>query len=293
MGRLDAVAGSGLADGRRQVVAHRPLGQEEAPGDVGNRRAVTGGVEDVALAGGEGFGAGTQRRCGEGWVDDPFALQDRADRDGGLVGGPILCEERRGARLHRPPEVAGPAECREDHGLARGQMAAELPGRPEAVHPGHLDVEQGDVGPYLEGLLEDIAARGHLRHDLEAGLEVEQGGERTARHALVLGQEDADHAGGSLATRRKPPSSAGPASRVPPARARRSERPGSPLPACGEGPGPRPSSRTSTPTSPSRRATLISQRPAPLWRTPFVTPSPTPQPTTPPTPAPSETALLP
>src|SRR5947207_11973324 len=51
---LDAVAGSGLADGRRQAVAHRPLGQEQPPGDVGNGRAVTGGAEDVALAGGQG-----------------------------------------------------------------------------------------------------------------------------------------------------------------------------------------------------------------------------------------------
>src|SRR2546423_1281524 len=97
-----------------------------------------------------------------GWGDDASALQDPADRDRELVGGAILDQERRGARLHRSPQVAGPAEGREDDGLAHGQMAAELPGRPEAVHPGHLDVEQGDVGPHLQSLLDDPGPRGHL-----------------------------------------------------------------------------------------------------------------------------------
>ena len=48
--RLHAVAGARLADGGGEVVADRRLGQMQLGGDVGDRRAVHGGLEDVALA---------------------------------------------------------------------------------------------------------------------------------------------------------------------------------------------------------------------------------------------------
>ncbi len=51
--RLDPVARAGLGDRRGQVVAHRPLGQEQLAGDVGHRRAVARRHQDVALAAGQ------------------------------------------------------------------------------------------------------------------------------------------------------------------------------------------------------------------------------------------------
>ena len=43
--------------------------------------------------------------------------------------------------------------------------------------------------------VEHLVAAPDLRDDLDVGLEREQAGDRLADHRLVLGEEDADHAG--------------------------------------------------------------------------------------------------
>jgi hypothetical protein len=71
---------------------------------------------------------------------------------------------------------------------AAGELLAQPRRGFDAVHPWHLDVEQGHVGPGLQGGGDDLVAGGDLGDHLEVGLEGQQGGERAAHHVLVLCQ---------------------------------------------------------------------------------------------------------
>ena len=63
------------------------------------------------------------------------------------AGRGVLDDEAARAGLHRPAQVAGPAERGHHEHAARGQRGAQGGGRGDAVEAGHLDVEQRDVGP--------------------------------------------------------------------------------------------------------------------------------------------------
>ena len=80
--RLDPGPRAGLADRRGQVVAHRPLGQEQPAGDVGDGGAVRGGAQDVGLPRRQRRGAEGQRRGGQVAVDHPLPRHHRPDRRG-------------------------------------------------------------------------------------------------------------------------------------------------------------------------------------------------------------------
>ena len=73
----------------------------------------------------------------------------RADRAGELGRRRVLEQEAGGARLHRAPQVARPAERRQDRATRHaGQLAAQLARPPRGPSPpGHLDVQQRDVRP--------------------------------------------------------------------------------------------------------------------------------------------------
>ena len=118
---------AGLADGRRQVVADRPLGQEQRAGDVRDGAAVAGDLEHVALAGGQRVVAGGQRLGGQRRVDDPQPRVHPADRVGQLVGRRVLDHEPARAGLHRPPQVARAAE--------RGDTSTGTSGTRDAQRP--------------------------------------------------------------------------------------------------------------------------------------------------------------
>ena len=63
-----------------------------------------------------------------------------------------------------------------------------------ACRPGearHGDVEDADVGPVGEGLLEGLDAVGRLGHDLHVGLAIEQQPQAAADDAVVVGDQDA------------------------------------------------------------------------------------------------------
>jgi hypothetical protein len=89
---------------------------------------------------------------------------------------------------HALAQVGGPPEGGEDEDPAVGKLLAQPRRGFDAVHPRHLDVEQGDVGPGLQGGGNDLVAGGDLGDHLEVGLEGQQCGERAAHHMLVLGQ---------------------------------------------------------------------------------------------------------
>ena len=90
---------------------------------------------------------------------------------------------------------------------AANTAAAERPSR-----PGHLDVEQGHIGPVLGRRLDDLVATADGGDDLEVVFELQQGTEGGAHQLLVVGEEQADRHGpavGSAVERDPEPPAAG------------------------------------------------------------------------------------
>ena len=188
-----------------------------------------------------------ERRRGQRRIDHPLAARYPADRVGQLLGGRVLDDEAERAGLHRPPQVAGPAERGQDDHPAARDLVAERGRGGQAVEARHLDVEQRDVGMLVPRGRHHLVAAPDLRHDLEVVLEFEQRGERRADQRLVVGEQHPDrHAGivgsstacsrsgtigSAISTRNRQPSARPEATSVPPAASTRSRSPVRPLPA--------------------------------------------------------------
>src|SRR5215216_1273716 len=96
---LDSVAGAGLADRRREVVAHGALGEVQALGDLGDRGTIRARLEHLALARGEralAFGEGARSEFG---IDHPLARRSTADRVRESLGRGVLDQEPRRSGL--------------------------------------------------------------------------------------------------------------------------------------------------------------------------------------------------
>ncbi len=74
----------------------------------------------------------------------------------------------------RPTASPGPSERGQDQDVAIGKRAAELVGAVETGRPGHLDVEQRDVGRGRDRGRDDLVATRRLGDHLDVGLQVEQ-----------------------------------------------------------------------------------------------------------------------
>src|SRR5690606_10714819 len=99
----------------RQVVAYRPPRQVQLARDPRDRVPVGGQPQRGALPVGERAVAGRHRGGGQLGVEIAPARHDLADRHGQLLGGGVLAEEPAHPGGHRPPQVAGPAQARQDH----------------------------------------------------------------------------------------------------------------------------------------------------------------------------------
>ncbi|EXU85738.1 hypothetical protein P354_06965 [Streptomyces noursei PD-1] len=193
--RLGAVAGAGLLDGEREVVADGALREVQRGGDLGVGGAVRGGVQHLALAVGQRAGAVGQGGRRQHRVDDPLPVQHPAHRvrEPGRWG--VLDQEGVRAGLHRPAQIAGAAEGGEDDDLHAGQFVAQ-PGRGvQAAQARHLDVQQCDVDVVGPRLGEDLVAARRLGDDLQVVLQGQQCRQRLPDHGLVLRQQQPDHAG--------------------------------------------------------------------------------------------------
>ena len=93
-------------------------------------------------------------------------------------------------------------------------------------HARHPQVHQHDVGVVLGGERDRLLAVGGGADELDPVEQPEQRAEALADDALVVGEQDADHAGSHSSTRK--PSSVGPAFRRPPSSSARSRMPVSP-----------------------------------------------------------------
>ena len=118
-----------------------------------------------------------------------------------------------------------------------GSGGPELRGRGQPVEPGHLDVEQRDVGPGLQRPRHDLVAATDLGDDLEVGSSASRAASAprtiawsSARRIRVTRRVPRRARSARETRSRKPPSGRGPASRLPPSVAARSRSPSSPVP---------------------------------------------------------------
>src|SRR5690606_39142711 len=196
-----------------------------------------------------------------------------------------LRQEAAHTGLQRTPQVPRPTVAGDDDAAARGQLGREPLGDREPVQPGHLQVEQRDVGLVAQRGRERLVPGAGDRDHLEVVLQREQRRDGVADQRLVVGEQHPDrHAGsppraviGTVASTTNVPSSKVAVS-APPRAPSRSRRPRSPLPPAGTvGSSGAPSFTTRTrQTSPATR-TSMSQRVAWACRTTLVTASRTTQ----------------
>ena len=114
----------------------------------------------------------------------------------------------------------------EDEHLRLRERAADQARRVGALHLGHAQVHQYDVGLGVVCELHSLGAVAGRTDDLDVVNQADEHGEAVADYALVIGDDDPDHAGTSSSTRQ--PVSVGPACSVPPARSTRSRMPARP-----------------------------------------------------------------
>ena len=179
-------------------------------GQVGDRAAVPGRPQHLALPPGQRALPRGQRLRGQARVHHAQTGVDPADRIGQLPGRGVLDDEPARPRLHRPPQVPRPAERRHHQHLAGRQRRAQGGRGGDPVQPGHLDVQQRDVGPGPAGLLDHLVAAADLGHDLEVAFEVEQGRQRAPHQRLVVGEQQPDRLAHRVpaASRRQPEAAA-------------------------------------------------------------------------------------
>ena len=169
-------------------------------------------------------------------IDDPLAGGHPAHGVGQLLGRRVLDDEAAGARLHGPPQVAGPAERGEDDHAAVGHLLASTAAAARPSMPGISMSSRATSGWCVRGR-DHLVAPADLGHHLEVVLEFEQGGEGRADQGLVVGQRGAGSSrdglrrGETRAAATPRPERAGlstpPAA---PTRSRRPDQPAAPMP---------------------------------------------------------------
>src|SRR4051794_2961842 len=78
----------------------------------------------------------------------------------------------------------------DDHDLAGGQLAAEDTSRLEAVHAGHVDVHEDNIGTKHPRLLKRLDAVAGLAAHMPTGLVLDEIPQSPAKQLMVVGNQD-------------------------------------------------------------------------------------------------------
>src|SRR5690606_41766414 len=113
----------------------------------------------------------------------------------GVFGKDVLAREagRPGAQRVEGVLVHAVVGQQDDVDGGQGRVRGDAPGRFGAVHDGHLDVDESDIGQQLPDERQAFLAVGGLGHHLDVVLEVEQRTETAADERLVIDQDNPDH----------------------------------------------------------------------------------------------------
>src|SRR5580658_3333475 len=218
----------------------------ELGGDFGGGAAFAGVLKDLALAVGERIFVGAPGFRGEGGIDGAETGVDAANGFGKLGGGAVFEQVAACAGIQCAAQVAWAREGGEDDDAGLRLCKLEVGGHFKAGALGHFDIGNENVGHALLGELESFASVGGLGDYGDVGFEIEEGGECSAEHGLVFGEENTNGCGrlgrgahetaaswkGRSMTRRVPLSGPVPRSseKWPPRDSTRSRMPRRPLP---------------------------------------------------------------
>src|ERR687892_1243828 len=208
---LGAVAGVELSHGPVDVGFRGHRADHHAVGDLVVGQALRDQGDGLAFAVGQLFqprvGAGGER-LGDVPVDQ--LAGDRRCQQGVATGGDadgvqevfrldVLDEESGRAGAQRVEDVLVQAIVGQDHDVhpGQGRVGGDAPGRLDAVHDRHLNVDERNVGQVFFGQVQALAAVGGLGHHLDVVLDLEEGAESAAKERLVVDQPDTDHDGWS------------------------------------------------------------------------------------------------
>jgi signal transduction histidine kinase len=185
------------------VRAHGVLGDEEALCDLVRAEVLVEEEQHLDLARGEHardrFGDAVEPAALAHAVEQPprdtarercLASRDAAQEGRDLLRRLGLEQVAGGAGADRPEEVLLRVRRGQDDHFGLGRLLADAGERGEAVHPGHREIEEHEVG--LEALrgVDRLLAAGSVAHDFEALLR-EEGGEGITRERMVVHEQDA------------------------------------------------------------------------------------------------------
>ena len=121
-------------------------------------------------------------------------LGDDANAVDQLFGGRIFQHEPAGASAQRSVHVIVKIECREHHHAGSdGGVGTDDLARLDAVHLGHADIHQNDVGFGSPNHLDCVNAVGRFTDHGDVGFGLEDHAEPGAYHLLVVDQHHPDH----------------------------------------------------------------------------------------------------
>ena len=118
-----------------------------------------------------------------------MARVDGADGAGQRVRVDVLVDVTGGARAQGGDDRALLGEAGDDQHPGGVVQFAELAERLDAVHAGHLDVHQDDVGPQLLGAGDALGAVRRLADDLDVVLDLQEGAQSAADHLVVVDEQ--------------------------------------------------------------------------------------------------------
>ena len=173
------------------MVAHRPLGQVQRRRDVRDRPpspAVRSTSVSQRVSGLSPAASVSAARLGS-TTRSPEATRRTASascRAGVSLTTKPLAPAAIARRRYRP------AERGHDQHAAGWQRGAEFLGGADPVQAGHLDVQQGHVGPGAARLGHYFVAPADFGHHFEVRLQREQRGQCAADQGLVVGEQQAD-----------------------------------------------------------------------------------------------------
>ena len=98
----------------------------------------------------------------------------------------VLVDVAGGAGAQRGDHGALLGEAGDDQHPGRVGQLAQSAQRLDAVHAGHLDVHQDDVGPQFLGAGDSLGAVGRLADDLDVVLDLQEGAQAPADHLVVV-----------------------------------------------------------------------------------------------------------
>jgi hypothetical protein len=187
----------------------RRLGEEEALGDLGVRKAASELDQDLPLPRGELVELGVPCAAGAYWVrelvrkqveeapgharrDDRVADGDAADGPDKLRWQNVLQDEAARAESKRTERVFIQVEGRQDQDTGTRLDRHDRSRRLNAVHARHPDVHHDDVRVAPAGQLDRGRAVGGLADDSDAFLLFQDHAEALAQERLVVNEDDRD-----------------------------------------------------------------------------------------------------